>query len=79
MSLNIETSTQSIGSTVHHKKQHSNWEKGIYERNIGGIVNILLDFLRLCFIQSSHTFSAVKLVPLCSDFSKSNFLQISKR
>jgi hypothetical protein len=64
MSLRIKTSGQGNGSTVHHKKQHSNSGKRIYERNIGGIVKILFDFLRLCFIQSILTFAAVKLVPL---------------
>ncbi len=32
-------------------------------KKIGGIVKILFDFFRLCFIQSILTFSAVKLVP----------------
>lgn len=36
---------------------------GIYGRNTGGIVKILLDLFRLCFIQSMRTFAAVKLVP----------------
>lgn len=36
---------------------------GIYGRKTGGIVKILLDLFRLCFIQSIRTLAAVKLVP----------------
>jgi len=34
-----------------------------YEKNTGGMASILLDFFKLCFMQSILTFSAVKLVP----------------
>jgi len=34
-----------------------------YERKNGGIVKILSDFFRLCFIQRILTFSAVREVP----------------